>query len=114
MYNYYLIITPPPFNNCCGSINYVDNIIKAATYGYAKLTNTSIIIKSNQNLKYWFDFLENSSMNNGNGYFIYEIDITKPYNGRSNKETWNWLTTNKEEILSQQCTAYKLIGCEEI
>lgn len=110
-YKYYLIITPSPYNTCSGTIDYIKPIIDSATYGYAKLTDNSIIIKSNQDIEYWKNFFENyKDLNYHSGYFICHIDITKENNGRSDSKTWEWLRTNKKEILSTQCTAFEFEG----
>ena len=110
-YKYYLIITPSSINSCCGTTDYIKPIIDSATYGYAKLTDNSIIIKSNQTLEYWKKFFEDyPGLNYRSGYFICNIDLTKDYYGRSDAKTWEWLRTNKEEILSKQCIAFEFEG----
>ena len=113
MYNYYLIILNVAQKyDCCGPAHsYMDSIIQAAIFGYARPTDLSIIIKSNQNLKYWNNFMEELKCPS---YFMIPVDITKEVQGRSDAKTWKWIKAHKEEELSNQCTGFKYTKCDNI
>lgn len=111
MYNYYLIIlNVTQIYNCCGPAHsYIDNIARAAIFGYTKLTDLSIIIKSNQSFEYWKKFMEDLKCPS---YFMIPIDITKETFGRADSETWKWIKAHKEEELLNRCTGFKYTKCD--
>lgn len=134
--NYFLITAHDEFTDinsegkwhtgCCNQQYYsnpdiIESIAKASTYGHVKLTKSSLIIRSNQNLKYWSDYIHDTLK--CNLFHVMKFNIINDYDsltGYAYKDAWNWLKeSRKDEIEKNTCKSESKFGfgfekCENV
>lgn len=111
--NYYLITAENEFSGpncdariysgCCGGYtnpDIIESIAKASTYGYTKLTKTSLIIRSNQNIEYWKVYIRDTLKCHMFHIMNFNI-VNNSLTGYLYKGSWDWINESKKDSLDK-------------